>query len=112
MKTEMKYLMPFITMIPAVFIWGFLFWKMKIWKKIMDTFKEGLPFEKALEALKEGKSIRRKRSNYGLTKVIVSARGEEKEKFCEFDIDRKDRLREDPILSMKDIVASDWIVEG
>ncbi len=42
----------FIPMLPAVAIWGFLFWKTKIWMKIMDAFKEGLSFEKALEALK------------------------------------------------------------
>lgn len=102
----------FIPMLPAVAIWGFLFWKTKIWMKIMDAFKEGLSFEKALEALKQGKSIRRKRSNYGLTKMIVSALGENKEKFCEYSLEKKDRLRENPVLSIEEILANDWLIEG
>lgn len=109
---ELKYLTPIISTLPAVAIWGFLFWKMKIWMKIMDTFKEGLPFEKALEALKQGKNIRRKRSNYGLTKMIVSALGENKEKFCEYSLEKKDRLRENPVLSMEELLANDWLIEG
>ncbi len=98
--------------IPVIGIWGVLFWKLKIWMKIMDTFKEGLPFERALEALKQGKSIRRKRSCNVLAKMVMSAMGENKEKFCEFDLERKDRVTENPILRMDDILANDWLVEA
>ncbi len=111
MEIDSSFAMIIVSASPAVIVWGLLLWKLKIWKKIMDTFKEGLPFEKALEELKEGKSIRRKRSNYGFTRMIVSARGQEEEKFCEFDLQRNNSLRENPSLKMEDIMAHDWVVE-
>ena len=77
----------------------------------MDVFKQGLPFERALEALKEGKSIRRKKSYSGLTKMLVSSRGTNQEKFCEYYLDGREGLRQNPVLDIEDIIANDWIIE-
>lgn len=111
MKVEPIHITIILSAIPGLTIWVFLVLKFKIWKKFMDTFKEGLPFERALEALKQGKSIRRKRSSYGLTKMVVSIRGNDKEKYCEFDIERKDRMRDNPVFGIDDILATDWMIE-
>lgn len=110
MKIQSEYVLCVSSMF-CLGMWGCLLWKMKFWIKIMDLFREGVPFERALESLKQGKSIRRKKSNYGLTKIIVSARGEHTEKFCEFDIQKKEKLKENPILNMEDILANDWVIE-
>ena len=111
MGIDMKYLPIVISAIPATGVCGYLFWKMKLWMRLMDNFKEGLPFEKALEALKQGKSIRRKKSYFGLTKMLISVRGKETEKFCKFDLNRRGTLEEDAILRINDIMSNDWIVE-
>jgi len=44
--------------------------------------------------------------------MVMSAMGENKEKFCEFDLERKNRLTENPVLRMDDILANGWLVEG
>ena len=95
----------------AIGIWGMIVWKKKLWVNIMDLFKEGLPFERALEFLKKGKSIRRKQSKKGIAKMTVSVRGENKEKICEFNLEMKEMLRENPLLNMEDILATDWVVD-
>lgn len=103
-----------LAVIPLLFmltIWGVLFWKLKFGAKIMDVFRETTSFEHALVALKEGKSIRRRYSNYGLARMMVSLRGMDTVRFCEFDIRSKDKLSESPSLKVDDILATDWVIE-
>jgi len=44
--------------------------------------------------------------------MIISVLGEDKEKFCEYCLENKDRLRPNPVLSMEEILANDWLIEG
>ncbi len=115
MKIRPDYVLPYVMPIAMLFvissIVGFDTVKAEFWTKTVDIFTEGLPFESALEALKQGKSIRRKRSDYGLTRMVVSIRGIEEEKFCQFYLQDRSRVVERPILMMEDVLATDWLIE-
>ncbi len=72
--------------------------------------KDTLTFEQALQALKEGKRIRRKTERKGFTKIVVTESKNKTEKFGSYwagDTTTSDFCS----LSMEDVLAADWIID-
>lgn len=80
-------------------------------KVIANIFKETIPFETAIRALKEGKRIRRKSKHKGYTKVIISVGKTQTEKFRSYWVDDNKDVDDYCSFSMDDILADDWIIE-
>lgn len=78
---------------------------------VENIFKEGMPFEKAIEALKEGNRIRRKSERKGHTKVIITEGKKQKEKFGTYWLHDSDKISDYCSFSIEDVLANDWLVD-
>jgi hypothetical protein len=78
---------------------------------IDKIFKETISFEKAIEALKEGKRIRRKSERKGYTKIIITEGKKQKEKFGTYWVSSNDDVSDYCSFSIDDVLAIDWIID-
>lgn len=78
---------------------------------IENIFKEGVPFEQAIEALKEGNRIRRKSERRGYVKIILMEGKRQKEKFGTYWISDNEASSNYCTFSIEDVLATDWIID-
>jgi hypothetical protein len=80
-------------------------------KVITNLFKETIPFEMAIKALKEGKRVRRKSKRRGYTKVVLTAGKFQSEKVGSYWVDDDKDVDDHCSFSMEDVLANDWLIE-
>jgi hypothetical protein len=100
-------------------VWGFaghMFMKSKypgrgiqVYKNIL---KETCSFEKAIEALKEGKRIRRKSEMKGYTKLTIIEGKNQQEKYGSYWVSRSEKIEDYCTFSIEDVLATDWLVDN
>lgn len=78
---------------------------------ITNIFKETVPFEIAIKALKEGKRIRRKSKYRGYTKIVLTAGKSQCEKFGSYQADDHNDVDDYCSFSIEDVLANDWLIE-
>lgn len=78
---------------------------------IENVFKEGMPFEKAMEALKEGNRIRRKSERQGYVKLVITDGKRRKEKFGSYWVNSDKDFMNHCSFSIEDVFATDWIID-
>lgn len=81
-------------------------------KVIKNVFKKTTPFDEAINALQEGKRIRRKSSSKGFTRIIVTESKNVTEKYGTYwaSYDEKS-ISEYCNFSIEDVLATDWIID-
>jgi hypothetical protein len=79
---------------------------------IENIFKETMPFEQALQALKEGHRIRRKTQRTGYTKIVLIEGQNRKEKFGTYWATDGDRISDHCSFSIEDVSAVDWVIDS
>lgn len=103
----------------VIFIWGLMGYtslKDKFpgrgFKVIQNVFKETIPFEEAIKALQEGKRIRRKSECSGFTRIIITEGKNVTTKYGTYWVSSKDgKISDYCTFSMKDVLATDWIID-
>ena len=79
---------------------------------ISNLFKETLPFEKAVIALKEGNRIRRKPERKGYTKIAIVSGKSRQEKFGTYYVSDPAEVSDYCSFSIEDVMATDWIIDN
>jgi len=78
---------------------------------ITNLFKETLPFEDALKALKEGHRIRRKTERKGFTKIALIEGQKRQEKFGTYYVSNLNNISDYGSFTIEDVMAHDWIID-
>ncbi len=108
-----------ISIVFVIATWGFVGYKMLQSKfsgrgtqVIKNMLKETLTFDEAIQALKDGKHIRRKTGWCGFTRILIIHGNTQTAKYGCYRANDPKRNTFDPyFFSIEDVLATDWIID-
>jgi len=78
---------------------------------VRNLFKDTISFDDAIQALKEGQRIRRKKEIRGYTKIVICEGKTKKVKFGSCLVGTNNSLLDYCTFSIEDVLANDWIID-
>jgi len=77
---------------------------------IANALKEPIPFDQAIQALKDGHRIRRKQQYTGYSKLVILEGTRQSEKFVTYFV-RENKTWDHCSFTIDDVLATDWIID-
>lgn len=80
---------------------------------LRNIFKKTIRFQQAIQALQEGKRIRRKRERQGYTKLFILEGKKERETYARYYAHSKEEAKDISYgpFSIEDVLAKDWVID-